>query len=532
VGILEVAFVLCASIAGAAIASVPRGASLVPMALAALFSAVLALRLARRSAREPASLVDRLSAPLCLAFLVPVLTMPVAPGADMAMHAALARALAEGSSVLSPAWGQVSAALYPRGFSAVIALVSPLLGLAKGSLFASGLSYLVVAAGAAAFYRYALEVPHPIALSTVTVLACDVPQRFFSWGGNPNAMAFGLALFAAALLARAWREREAAWSHALAATMLALGALAVHPTGAVAGLSTIAVLPVRAWLRRERPDPVALISSLVALGLMASWMIALKIGGPELSEGERSWIASYQGGVEHVLHGSDALFALTIWEALPRVLGWSWIPACGVAAAVLLLSREGRVRVACTVAAVLAIGALFVVGPHLPGIGVVIYPGRFSPLLALATAPLLAWAVEAMGQRWRNFEYAAWIALVALGLARNVKQYQRELPMATFGDLDAIACVEKSVPAGEVIDGAYGDATQWIPALTGRTVVNAQAHISLNDEFQAYALLRPQPGWLFVGERLRYGEPADTRPPASEPVCRSGNAALYVLASH
>ena len=42
-----------------------------------------------------------------LAFFVPLLTIPVAPGADMAMHVALARGLLEGGA-LSPTWGRSS----------------------------------------------------------------------------------------------------------------------------------------------------------------------------------------------------------------------------------------------------------------------------------------------------------------------------------------------------------------------------------------------------------------------------------------
>src|SRR5207248_2717782 len=68
-----------------------------------------------------------------LAFLLPAVTMPVAPGADMAMHVALARGLLDG--VLSPAWPGVHAGAYPRGFSALVALLSPL-GLARAGLLA------------------------------------------------------------------------------------------------------------------------------------------------------------------------------------------------------------------------------------------------------------------------------------------------------------------------------------------------------------------------------------------------------------
>ncbi len=42
-------------------------------------------------------------------FFIPVLTMAVPPGADMAMHVALARPMIRGESILSPAWGSFEA---------------------------------------------------------------------------------------------------------------------------------------------------------------------------------------------------------------------------------------------------------------------------------------------------------------------------------------------------------------------------------------------------------------------------------------
>ena len=78
--------------------------------------------------------------------------------------------------------------------------------------------------------------------------------------------------------------------------------------------------------------------------------------------------------------------------------------------------------------------------------------------------------------------------------------------MATGHDLDAIACLDRSTPGDAVIDGAYGDATQWIPALTGRAVTRPHQHVSLFDETDAALARLPAPSFRFDGERVRYGE--------------------------
>src|SRR4051794_15054293 len=52
-----------------------------------------------------------------LLFFVPVFTMTIVPGADMTMHVALGRAIADGGRELNPAWGDIAVTAYPRGLS-------------------------------------------------------------------------------------------------------------------------------------------------------------------------------------------------------------------------------------------------------------------------------------------------------------------------------------------------------------------------------------------------------------------------------
>jgi len=90
--------------------------------------------------------------------------------------------------------------------------------------------------------------------------------------------------------------------------------------------------------------------------------------------------------------------------------------------------------------------------------------------------------------------------------------------MATQADLAAIDCLRSTAPPDAVIDGAYGDATQWIPALTGLRVTRPHQHVSLFDETDAALAKLPRATFRFVGERLRY-PPAIGPPPQTAPLC-------------
>jgi len=390
-----------------------------------------------------------------LVFFAPVLTMAVAPGADMAMHVALARGLLHG--VLSPAWPGVSAALYPRGFSAVVAALA-WLGYARAGLVAAGIAYVVFWAGLAAMLE-ALRAPAPRTLAAVAVIVSRTPQAFFGWGGNPTALALGLALFGAA------QEGDAA-------AIFTAGAAAVHPMGAIAG--ALAVL-----LRRS------LKPALRAFGGLAAVLALLALFGPAVSPRELSWIRDYGLTRERVTSG---------------VLGDPANVATALAAAVLLYQRRWRpvLRAAAIAAALIAMFFL------LPYAG--LYPARFAPLLLLAVVPL--WGEAAAAQ----IPMLAPIALLAGGLLGHVKWVQQAAPMATSGDLAAIDCLARTVPPAAVIDGAYGDATQWIPALTGHAVTHPHEHVSLFDETDAALAKLPRATFRFYGEVMRYGDPVARTP--------------------
>jgi hypothetical protein len=209
------------------------------------------------------------------------------------------------------------------------------------------------------------------------------------------------------------------------------------------------------------------------------------------------------------------------------VLGWPWTIACLVASLVLLRSSVGRRRLGWSILAVVTIAAVMAFGPSIPIAGTLFYPLRFTPLFAVATAPLLGQALGDLARIHRLAGQVAGAALAAMALLVNGLHFQATVPMATTRDLAAIACLDRSVPRDALILGAYGDATQWIPALTGHPISEAHPHISLNDEISALVL--PPPTYLFLGERQRYGERPKFPTPVGEPICRAGKAALYRL---
>jgi hypothetical protein len=450
---------LLGAVAGAAVATVPGSATWLT-ALCGLLLGAGAGTVLSRPARRPGK--GRGARLLLLAFFVPALYFAVAPGADMAMHGAIARGLLDGD--LSPAFPGVTVAAYPRGFSALVALLSPP-GLARAGLVAAGVSYLIFYTGLAAL------VPWQAAL--VAVFLSRTPQIFFDWGGNPTALALGLGFAGAAAV----RDRRG-W---LAALLFA-GAAATHPMAACA--AALPALLEGAVARNFR----SLFAGAAGAGLV---LAALAIFGPSVSPRELAWIRDYAAHEEAVpfLH----TFA---------VLGDPVAVLTALAALLLLWQRHFQ-AVLFALVEILALAGLFALLPHLG-----LYPARFAPLLLLCVTPL-----------WMRLPRSVlWLALAA-AIPFHLRWYQTAVPIATAADLEAIECVEREVPVNAVIDGAYGDATQWIPALTGRAITRPHQHVSLFDETDAALARLPAASFRFTGERLRYGAPLPALPPSSLKLC-------------
>src|SRR5581483_4187380 len=405
-------------VAGAALAALLRGAGPGRLVAGALAGGLVAAWGGRRAAggtrgeaaapmsgRAPAEpeaaapghslahVVERLAPWLTLACLVPALTLAVPPGADMAMHVALARALRAGAAELSPAWPGVAPLAYPRGFSALVALAGGL-GLARAGLLLAGASYALFARGAAATFA-AGGLRRPWTLAALLLFLAKTPQDTFAWGGTPTVLALALGLHAAALLRRA-----AGWHPGAAATaaLLLAGAAAVHPMGASAGALVTAVVA-----GRQRPR-----GTILALAALGAVLALLAGAGPALSPAELQWMASWGRTREALLRGAPWQFPLRIWPALWRALGPPWLVAVG-AAALLLAGRRAVRPVALGLGGVLALATL-IAGLHALGLAGLVYPVRLAPLFALATAPVLDAALAGLPARAAG-------AAAALGLA-------------------------------------------------------------------------------------------------------------------
>lgn len=508
--------------AGVALASLPRGAGLPALLLGGALGAACGIWLSRGRAPSaryatPAGPVEWLAACLPLACLLPLVTMPVAPGADMAMHVALARALREGAAELSPAWPGVAPAIYPRGFSGLVAL-GWALGPARAGLLMSGLTYVIYAAGAARLFA-AAGMTRPWLLALLALFLTKAPQQFFAWGGNPTVLAIALGLHAAALLAGDGPDRRRT---AAGAALLLGGAVAVHPMGALAGGLVAAVVAVR----RGRLVPGA-----AALAALGATLLLLAAGGPTLSPGEREWIVSWGRMHEAVLRGPAWSFPVSVWPAFPRTVGAPWTIAIALAlAALVLMGRAaGRGLVSRVALGVVALGALFAGVPLIPALGTVLYPVRLVPLLPLVTAPLLDATLALAPARLAGI---LGVGLLALAVPLHVRWYQEGVPMATAADLAVLACADTRVPRDAVIAGAYGDATQWIPALLARRITLPHRHVSVLDETRP-ALDALRPTHRFIGEARRYREafpgPDPGPVPGWAPMCQAGAARLWQL---
>ena len=286
---------LASVVAGVALASLPRGVGPIALLVGGLVGATCAVWAARPQS-SPASAagvrvdpVERAARFLPLVCLLPVLTMRVAPGVDMAMHVALARALWSGATELSVAWPGVAPPLYPRGFSGLITLFWSL-GPGRAGLLASGVAYVLYARGAAHIFT-ALGMKRPFTVAALTLFLAKTPQDVFAWGGTATVLALALGLHAASSLAAPAADRRTGVS----AGLLLSGAGAVHPMGALIGALVAGATIVRA--RSWGPG-------VTALGALAVTLTLIVLAGPTLSAAEREWIVNWGRTREAVLRAA------------------------------------------------------------------------------------------------------------------------------------------------------------------------------------------------------------------------------------
>jgi hypothetical protein len=196
---------------------------------------------------------------------------------------------------------------------------------------------------------------------------------------------------------------------------------------------------------------------------------------------------------------------------------------CFVASCCALWRRDRRI-VCTSLLAIEALGALLAYGPELPVLGFLVYPSRLMPAATLLMAAPLSAAMQCTLSPRALRTGGALLALSALAV--HVGLYQAAQPMVTRNDAAVLQCLTEHVPRGAVIDGAYGDASQWIPALTGHAVTHPHEHCSLFDEVDA-ELAQQRPSYRFVGERVSFGRALPVLLTTANVICERGAARLY-----
>jgi hypothetical protein len=429
---------------------------------------------------------------LAFAPLLPLLLWVTTPGADAAMYAAQARALLDGTGELSAAYPGVRVAMYPLGFPALIAVLTPLAGIAKAALLAAICGYALLALALAEFLerfvpkRYAL-----FAAIAICVVPRNVPMGVFFWGGNPTIFAFALAVFA--LL----RNNP----------LLLAGAFSTHPIGAFAGLACAPFI-----VRDAR--------ALIAIVPVAPLLLCFNRFGPEISSAETHLIEAWQAGPASFVQDKLHNFALDYLSSFSRTCGDAFAIAVYASMAAAWWLKERRAA-AMALFGLVYVGVLMKVGPHLPILGPLLYADRLPQIWLIAFGPALVLCARRLP--------AAAVAPICVALVLLTHR-NWSIPPALLDD-DGLAisrCVAQTVPRGEWIVASYGQSGQWFPALIDRPITQAHVHVSLFDEVGAQRrTMRSR--FQFLSATPALYVTALPPLPSSEVVCAHGGAKLVRL---
>ena len=438
------------------------------------------------------------------------------PGADAAMYAAIARALLDGSADLSAAHPGVRVAMYPRAYPGLIAAFAPSLGMPKASLLAAVFAYVSYVVGLSFWLRKVVAPKHALASAVlITLVARNVPLSFFSWGGNPTIMAFGMALTAVSLAADAQRRSLLA-----CAALVLMGGFAVHPIGAIGGTACAPLVVAWPQLERARVLRVCVIA-IPALSLG----FAFKHLGPQISVREAEWIARWQLGAAALLKGRFGMFALDYLEAFARACGVVLTSISIVFLGVALRARGEPRKLAWLALFGLAYVALLViVGPRLPVLGGFIYADRLSPMWPVVIAPMLS----VVGLRMRPWPRLLQLMAATAAIALAHANWRNGEPLIDADELALADCIRSQVPRRAWIVASYGQGGQWLPALTGHPITQPHTHCSLFDETDSLRLSVDARYQLVSQHEAQYA-PMLPELPALEALCEHGGAKLIRL---
>lgn len=394
------------------------------------------------------------------------------PGADAAMYAAIARALLQHSPDLSAAYPGVRVAMYPRAFPGLVAALTPAFGMLKANLVAAVLCYVTFTFGLAYWLRGVVSRRAAIIVALlIALIGRNVPLGFFSWGGNPTILAFGMALTAVVLAMSADHLAE----HIGCAVLILGGAFATHPIGAIGGAACAPLILLR-------PGFMHRAWRMMIFASVAPLMLAFKHFGPSISARETEWIARWQAGPAQLVHGRFGWFVLDYLEAFTRACGPVLaIVTCVCVGRVMRRRGDDQLPVIREFFLGLVWAALLMgIGPKLPVLGTFIYVDRLSPLWLVALAPVVAVAVTSL--RWSpSLQLACGVTLA--GIAHL--NFRLGEPLIAADDTALLECVRQKLPPDAWVVASYGQGGQWLPALTGNPITQPHTHCSLFDETDA-----------------------------------------------
>jgi len=440
------------------------------------------------------------------------------PGADMSMHAYLAKAiyLKNGfPTTLRPLVPLDQFGAYPIGFPTVIADMMLLNGLPvyTDALWLSAFTYWFFAVSIYCFLRS--RFPRPISMVT-TVLVSWVsmtPNDFIEWGANPTILSLDFLIIGLTFLSYLNDRWSLVFLFASVYT-----AFLTHYTVPV-GLMYVS-LPVLLLLGKpimrqlanwRRIKPIVL----VCVFLPLPFLLHLRWDVGQVSETTRAFVAGLHQEELSQWSGARDLSALTgVTRFLLTTFGSPILTLYLLA--VLLLALHNRRKSMLHVIGIAGISLLVMNGrswilPFSP----LLYPKRVALLLlifmSLGIADGLQRAIHALsahGIRENDRRKRIWYALGILFIGYtyspvmhiNLRRFTASgrLSVVSKEDIAAFAWLAEHTTTDDIILNNYEDAGLWIPAITNRSITLYHTNPIDMDKLNT---TQRSPTYAYVGNR-------------------------------
>jgi hypothetical protein len=272
--------------------------------------------------------------------------------------------------------------------------------------------------------------------------------------------------------------------------VVAAAALLTHGVSFIAALYLAIVLTAVMMLRERSSAPFIRLAAAGALGVLCLVPYLARFHWV-LSDEEASWVARTSLATLTQFHGL---------QVIPRSLHDVALIATGVATALLAWKARQKLLLPMITVGVLIVLILNGYVSRLP-MSATLYPDRIAAcftvvigvvwLLALAHAPKNAVRL-----------FVLVVGLPAAALSWRTIASGQDKTLLTPTDLQVLERIEAQTPPGCAVVANYGDAGQWLPALTSHPSTFPQVNVVFFDEVAE----ETTPCAAFVGERLVYSD--------------------------